>query len=184
MPELLTYKIAFDLLKKNGTIRNQQHIADILGVNKATISQILNGNIVPPKHFVDLFIKHFSSFNKSWLLTGEGEMLLKQDKEYTIPEIKDNVAREPSEHSYLDNQSRLIKMQEQLLQNNTRLMAGQEKLIETNNMLAAQIIELCSKNPQNLILEKLDAFSKEFQEFRAESKNAPAREDVGCADVG
>jgi hypothetical protein len=134
---------------------------------------------------IEQILNSYPDLNYVWLMTGEGEMILKQDKEYTIPEsTQETIAREPSEHTYLDNQSRLIKMQEQLLQNNTRLMAGQEKLIETNNMLAAQIIELCSKKPENLILEKLDAFSKEIQEFRAESKNAPAREDVGCADVG
>jgi transcriptional regulator with XRE-family HTH domain len=183
MPELLTYKIAFDSLKKIGIIRNQQHLADILDVNKATISQILNGNIDPPKHFVDLFTKHFSSFSRDWLLTGEGEMIIAKDKEYTIPESEKNITAEPPE-IYNDNQTRLIRMQEQLLENNTRLMAGQEKLIDTNSKLAAQIIELCSKNPQNEVLEKLETFSKELQEFRNESKNAHARGDVGCADVG
>jgi len=146
-------------------------------------SQVLRERNGLSNKLLENILLAYPEINRTWLLTGEGEMLIQKDKEYTIPESEKNIAAEPPEN-YIDNQTRLIRMQEQLLENNTRLMAGQEKLIETNNMLAAQIIDLCSKNQQNAVLEKLEAFSKEFQEFRSESKNAPAREDVGCADVG
>lgn len=70
-----TYKIAFEYLRSKGIIRNQQHLADLLLINKATISQIINGKLTPPKDFIVKFTTLFKSFNDHWLLTGEGPML-------------------------------------------------------------------------------------------------------------
>lgn len=75
MADLYIYKIAFEHLKKVGKIRNQQHLADILDVNKATLSQILNGIQQPTKQFVYKFKDLYPEFNEKWIESGEGEML-------------------------------------------------------------------------------------------------------------
>lgn len=76
MTDSLIYKIAFERLKEVGKVRNQQHLADLLGFNKATLSQILNGLLPPSKQFVYEFKKRFPEFNEIWLETGAGEMLV------------------------------------------------------------------------------------------------------------
>lgn len=75
MINIQTYKTAFEYLKKKGKIRNQQHLADLLGVNKATLSQVLNEIIPPTKQFVYRFERQFPEFNAKWLEKAEGEML-------------------------------------------------------------------------------------------------------------
>lgn len=177
MPDIVTYKIAFEYLKKRGIIHNQQHLADLLNINKGTFSQILSGAISPPKHFVENFANQFG-IDKNWLLTGEGEMIQKEDKE-KISEVNDPIVeyKAPSE-TLIESQARLIRIQEQLVLNNT-------KLVDTNNKLAEQVIELCNNHSLPGAIELIEKLKNEIIfSIKDQLKNSPAREDVGCANAG
>ncbi len=68
---------AFSHLKKTGVVKTQQEVADMMGANKTTISQALNGN---DSYLTDKFMSRFNAavggvFNIAWLLTGRGDML-------------------------------------------------------------------------------------------------------------
>jgi phage repressor protein C with HTH and peptisase S24 domain len=75
---------AFSYLKQTGSVKTQQEVADIMGANKTTVSQALNGN---EKYLTDKFMSRFNEaaggiFNIAWLLTGKGDML--EDVQGTI----------------------------------------------------------------------------------------------------
>lgn len=68
---------AFSYLRQAGIVKTQQEMADIMGANKTTVSQALNGN---EQYLTDKFLSRFNAaagdiFNIGWLLTGKGEML-------------------------------------------------------------------------------------------------------------
>lgn len=68
---------AFSYLRKSGIVKTQQEIADMMGANKTTVSQALNGN---ESYLTDKFLSRFNNafgemFNIAWLLTGKGNML-------------------------------------------------------------------------------------------------------------
>jgi len=49
--------------------------ADLIGVQRSSMSHILNGRNNPSLDFVVKTLQHFPKINPEWLLTGEGEML-------------------------------------------------------------------------------------------------------------
>lgn len=63
-------------LKKRHIIRNQSHFAEIVGSDRATISEIIHEHIdVPNKMFGNILDK-FPTVNPDWLNKGEGPMFL------------------------------------------------------------------------------------------------------------
>lgn len=62
-------------LKENRYIRNNQDFTERVGTNKSTISLIVNDRIPTPNKLFDSILKTFPFINKTFLLTGEGEML-------------------------------------------------------------------------------------------------------------
>lgn len=68
-------KIAFDFLKANDYVRNQQHFADKIGFSKSNVSLVLNGKIPVSNELFNSILSAFPEINRDWLLTGEGEML-------------------------------------------------------------------------------------------------------------
>lgn len=65
-------------LKKSHAVRNQSHFAEIIGSDKATVSEILNGRIEVPNNFVGKILDKFPSVNPVWLESGEGSMFREQ----------------------------------------------------------------------------------------------------------
>ena len=65
-------------LKKSHVVRNQSHFAEIIGSDKATVSEILNGRIEVPNNFVGKILDKFPSVNPVWLESGEGQMFREQ----------------------------------------------------------------------------------------------------------
>lgn len=45
--------------------------ADMIGVNRASLSHVLSGRNKPSMDFLAKIIQHFPNVNASWLLTGE-----------------------------------------------------------------------------------------------------------------
>lgn len=68
-------KKAYEYLKREHVIRNQQHFTECIGSDKSTVSQVLNGKINAPNNMFASVAAAFPQLNMNWVLTGEGEML-------------------------------------------------------------------------------------------------------------
>lgn len=55
-------------------------LADILGVQRSNISHILNGRNKPGAVFIEKFLLAFPRVNARWLFTGEGPMVMGEEK--------------------------------------------------------------------------------------------------------
>lgn len=62
-------------LKEQRRIRSASDFAQIIGIDKAELSRIVNGKRLITQHFVGLISSHFPEINEKWLLDGEGDML-------------------------------------------------------------------------------------------------------------
>lgn len=75
MPENKTIKKAINWLLSQGLFSSQMEIGERLGIkSKSYLSQLVN-SFPPNEDFVNKFMELAPQFNRSWLLTGEGEML-------------------------------------------------------------------------------------------------------------
>lgn len=90
---------AYEHLYKKGIIHEQKDLAAMMKASKSNISSALKGKeSVLTDNFIRRFCNAFKgTFNEDWILTGEGEMLIKQEKPFvmTLEEryaqiIKDN----------------------------------------------------------------------------------------------
>lgn len=63
-------------LKKRHTIRNQSHFAEIIGSDRATISEIIHDHIDIPNNLFGKILDKFPFINPSWLKYGEGPMMI------------------------------------------------------------------------------------------------------------
>ena len=67
--------------------------ADIIGVQRSSISHILSGRNNPSLDFIQKLMIKFPEIDNNWLLLGEGEMINSESKQMpnlgTIPFIKD-----------------------------------------------------------------------------------------------
>lgn len=61
-------------LKNQRIIRNQQEFVELIGYNKSSVSQILNGKTPLSKQFVLKVCEVFPMLNKDYLLDGSGKM--------------------------------------------------------------------------------------------------------------
>lgn len=52
--------------------------ADKIGVQRSNVSHVLNGRNNPGFGFIQKVLESFPSINSRWLITGEGDMYLKQ----------------------------------------------------------------------------------------------------------
>jgi phage repressor protein C with HTH and peptisase S24 domain len=71
--ELIEYFIT------NKIVRNQQEFVEKIGSDKATVSQIKNRKLPITNSMLDKIKNAFPNVSVNWLLTGEGEMLIKKD---------------------------------------------------------------------------------------------------------
>jgi transcriptional regulator with XRE-family HTH domain len=55
-------------------------LADMLGVQRSNISHILNGRNKPGAVFIEKFLLAFPRVNARWLFTGEGPMVMGEEK--------------------------------------------------------------------------------------------------------
>ena len=61
-------------LKNSRRIRNQSHFAEIIGSDKATISEIVNERIDVPNNLFGKILEAFTEVSPAWLTDGEGPM--------------------------------------------------------------------------------------------------------------
>ncbi len=72
---------AINFLKDNRVIFNDSDFAEVLGKNKGYISEVKNGKRTMGSRFCKSVEDAFPQINGDWLLTGEGEMLKREEKE-------------------------------------------------------------------------------------------------------
>lgn len=61
-------------LKNRHIVRNQSHFAEIIGSDKATISEIIREQIEVPKTLFGKILDKFPSVSREWLESGTGPM--------------------------------------------------------------------------------------------------------------
>lgn len=73
--ETRRFKRFYEYLCDNRIVRNQQHLAEELDMNRSTISQILNGKMGVSFSILNRITKRFPEINADWIKTGLGDML-------------------------------------------------------------------------------------------------------------
>lgn len=63
--------------------------ADILGVQRSSISHILSGRNNPGLDFLNKVLTHFPNISGDWLITGQGNMLKKPGNPFKMPTLFD-----------------------------------------------------------------------------------------------
>lgn len=63
--------------------------ADILGVQRSSISHILSGRNNPGLDFLNKVLTHFPHISGDWLITGQGNMLKKASNPFKMPSLFD-----------------------------------------------------------------------------------------------
>lgn len=116
--------LIFEKLKEADKINTYTDLADILGTNKAGISDLKSKRKKVSVENLNCMIISYPEINPEWLLTGKGEMLRSQeDYENAVWEQleKDNAKAKPSR-----NVNEVISLQKQVIENLER----QNKLYE------------------------------------------------------
>lgn len=72
-----------------------QEFADQLGINQSSVSYIESGRNNPSGQTIVLICEKFG-INRTWLETGEGEMLKHQEADALIPALRNVLAEYPA----------------------------------------------------------------------------------------
>lgn len=72
-------------LKNSRKIRNQSHFAEIVGSDKATISEIVREQIDVPKKLFGKILEAFPEISPDWLESGEGPMFRRSEPSDPFP---------------------------------------------------------------------------------------------------
>jgi len=136
MVELERIKQAFDYLKSNKLIRNQQDFVERINSDRSTVSQILNGKKEANILFVHKMKQSFEMLSEDWLIEGSGEMIIqKYISTFTTSEIDNNelltLKKEIKDMEIqLNNQEKTILVMEKYIKTlereNERLEKGME----------------------------------------------------------
>jgi len=136
MAELERIKQAFDYLKSNKLIRNQQDFVERINSDRSTVSQILNGKKEANILFVHKMKQSFEMLSEDWLIEGSGEMIIqKYISTFTTSEIDNNelltLKKEIKDMEIqLNNQEKTILVMEKYIKTlereNERLEKGME----------------------------------------------------------
>ncbi|OJV17875.1 MAG: hypothetical protein BGO30_08005 [Bacteroidetes bacterium 41-46] len=138
-------------------------------------SQVLRERNGLSNNLLEDILMAYPSINKTWLLTGEGEMLKEETKSDTTSIVSEPAVEYPASSDPLS----------QLIRNNTILVESNAVMADSVKKLTDQIIKLCSNEPPSGLTETIEAVKREITEtIRGELKNNHAREDAKCADVG
>lgn len=81
MNKIDRYKILIRHLINLGVIESQKDLGVKMGYsNPSAFSQVINGKTSEPKLFANKLANLYPSLNLNWLLTGEGSMILGEDR--------------------------------------------------------------------------------------------------------
>lgn len=166
---------------------SQKEIAELLGIKQPYLSAIEGGKRPLSEDKFKLLHNHYGDIILEYKRPDviievrpkqEKDKKLYPQSDATISKAEEARAEyTPGPESLINSQARLIKIQEQLMLNNT-------KLVETNSKLTEQMIELFNKQDKIESRAILESVKKEIEILKNEIKNAPARGDAECADVG
>lgn len=69
------FREAINFLRKQRKVLSDGELADIIGVGRSQLSEVLSGKRKFSERYVLKFLNKFPEFNENWLRVGEGEML-------------------------------------------------------------------------------------------------------------
>lgn len=75
---------AVNYLIDNRRVRNQAELTERLDLSKGYVSQIVNGKREPSEPVVRKFANLYPEISGTWLLTGEGDMLVSAPKNHQV----------------------------------------------------------------------------------------------------
>ncbi len=93
---------------------NPAKFADEIGVQRSSISHILNGRNKPSYDFISKVLKRFSGINAEWLITGKGSMI-KSATGMEAEDLKQNTLfavhgnKEPPQEQTIKNERLKVK---------------------------------------------------------------------------
>lgn len=82
-----------EVRKANGL--TMEEFGNYIGIQKSAVSRIESGSSTPGEQTVILICDRFG-INRTWLETGEGEMLKHQETDALIPALRDVLAEYPA----------------------------------------------------------------------------------------
>lgn len=110
-----------------GTVTSQKDLADKLGYPATTLSQIINGKMGTSDKFIAK-LKHLQpNINEDWLLTGEGEMLLKSGQSVTVSGSSNITQQNKNGDNHVSNDDRLISI---IQEQSHQLTTSQEQITQ------------------------------------------------------
>lgn len=90
---------------------NESELSRLVGISKQNINNIINnGN--PTFRTIASVIKHFTSVNARWFITGEGTMLDQESNIVSEPNVGYNRPVELIEKMWLEDRRELFKLRE------------------------------------------------------------------------
>lgn len=145
-------------------------------------SQVLRERNGLSSNLLEQILKAYPEINRTWLLTGEGQM---------IKTTQNNSAlEEPKEIYDKNNLIEIYQMMKQLVESNSKLSTGIENITESNKLLAANSSKIVDSiqniTENNNILAKTNQILAKSNatlttELQGRGKDAEA---AGCADAG
>lgn len=126
MDENLRFISVIDTLKREGIVGSYSQIADILGTNKASISDIKFRRKNVGIDLIKRMKESYPMVSIEWLITGEGEMFRKVDE----PKSMEDSSSLPNDHKTIMQQnSEIIKQNSEIIRQNAILLELVAKMV-------------------------------------------------------
>ena len=106
---------AIETLLNEGKIRSYKHLAEKAGYSSQDFTYIKTGRKSLQMDFL-YNISKISSINKSWVLTGDGEMLKNNDLEIQKKDKSDNITLSREVFDLIKNQAEAILSQQKTIE--------------------------------------------------------------------
>jgi len=109
--------------------------ADIIGVQRSSISHILSGRNKPSFDFIEKMLLSFPSLNAQWLITGKGTMFTNNPRQESLFDLKieSNQQKSTPLQSIIPKQENInteIKENDQHIETNVFKSEKKEKIID------------------------------------------------------
>lgn len=88
--------------------------ADLVGVQRSSISHILSGRNKPSYDFIEKILIAYPDLNAQWLITGKGDMFLNQPSLFNKDESAILTTRESNIQDFMDNSEEKIDSEQDL----------------------------------------------------------------------
>lgn len=83
-PEILRLRKVISWLIYEDYAKNETNLAETLGYNKSSFSQVVNGKVPLSDRFLNKLYIFNTNINKNWIRTGEGTMLESDESSINI----------------------------------------------------------------------------------------------------